>query len=77
VIVLRAVRVEDTGEETELGEVRMLEAGAGVYSYLETPTGAGVMRDLRRRLESEPAPEERMRRPKYMRGRLCGWSTDQ
>jgi hypothetical protein len=49
-IVLRAVRVDsDTGTEVELGEVRMLEAGAGVFSYLETAEGAGVMRDVRRR----------------------------
>jgi hypothetical protein len=66
-IVLRAVRVDaDTGTETELGEVRMLEAGAGVFSYLETAEGAGVMRDVRRRLgsdalissaEAKPRPE--------------------
>jgi hypothetical protein len=53
-IVLRAVRVDaDTGTEVELGEVRMLEAGAGVFSYLETAEGAGVMRDVRRRLGVE------------------------
>lgn len=48
-IVLRAVRVEDDGAETELGEVRLTEVGA-VYSHLSTAEGTGVMRDVVERL---------------------------
>ena len=54
-IVLRAVRVEDNGAETELGEVRLTEVGV-VYSHMSTAAGEGVMRDLRERLrETDPA----------------------
>jgi hypothetical protein len=75
VIVLRAVRVDsDTGTEVELGEVRMLEAGAGVFSYLETAEGAGVMRDVRRRLEGERDEIDAKQRA-YRR--KCGWSPEQ
>lgn len=49
-IVLRAVRVEETGEETELGEVRLTEIGSGVFSHMSTPEGGGVIRDLCARL---------------------------
>lgn len=45
-IRIRVTRVEDTGAETDLGEVRMAELGA-VASYRETADGAGVMRDVR------------------------------
>jgi hypothetical protein len=61
VIVLRAVRVEDNGAETEtdLGEIRMSEAGA-VYSHLETADGAagGVMRSVvdRLRVRTDAVP---------------------
>lgn len=54
-IVLRAVRVEDTGAETELGEVRLAEVGAGVFAHSATPEGHAVIADLRERLRA-PAP---------------------
>lgn len=52
-IVLRAVRVEDDGAETDLGEVRLTEAGA-VFSHLSTLDGGGVIADLRSRLQDLP-----------------------
>jgi hypothetical protein len=55
VIVLRAVRVEDSGAETELGEVRLTEVGA-VFAHSATPEGHGVIADLRERLRCA-APE--------------------
>lgn len=67
-IVLRAVRVEDTGAETELGEIRMTEVGA-VYSHLETAEGAGVIRDLVGRVRSEAPPAVKARRRAYDRDR--------
>jgi hypothetical protein len=63
VIVLRAVRVEDDGSQTELGEVRLTETGA-VFSHLSTLAGGGVIADLRSRLDDTPrayAPRERVR----------------
>jgi hypothetical protein len=56
VIVLRAVRVED-GSETELGEVRLTEAGT-VYSHLSTAEGGGVVGDLVSRLRSDQVPRQ-------------------
>lgn len=49
-IVLRATRVEDDGAETELGEVRLVEMGS-LFSYTSTSVGAGVIADLRARLD--------------------------
>ena len=51
-IVLRAVRVEDTGTETELGEVRLTETGSGVYSHLSTAEGGPVIADVVERLRA-------------------------
>lgn len=51
-IVLRAVRVEDTGAETELGEVRLTEVGV-VYSHLATADGQAVVADVVERLRSD------------------------
>lgn len=56
-IVLRAVRVEDTGAETELGEVRLTEVGE-VFSNMSTAEGHGVVSDLVERLRVE-APRPR------------------
>lgn len=53
-IVLRAVRVEDTGAETELGEVRMTEVGA-VYSHAATADGGAVVADVVERLRTPAA----------------------
>ncbi len=51
-IVLRAVRVEDSGAETELGEVRLTEVGA-VFSHSSTPAGQGVVADVVERLRAD------------------------
>ena len=44
-IVLRAVRVEDDGAETELGEIRLTEVGA-VFAHSSTSEGGAVIADL-------------------------------
>lgn len=56
-IVLRAVRVEDTGAETDLGEIRLTEVGA-VFAHSSTPDGQGVVADVVERLRVE-APRPR------------------
>ena len=48
-IVLRAVRVEDSGAETELGEVRLTEVGA-VFAHTAIADGGAVMRDIVERM---------------------------
>jgi hypothetical protein len=59
VIVLRAVRVEDDGAETDLGEVRLTSDTGAVYSHLSTAEGGGVVGDLVSRLrESSPLRRE-------------------
>lgn len=50
-IVLRAVRVEDTGAETELGEVRLTEVGA-VFAHSSTCEGQGVVTDIVERMRA-------------------------
>lgn len=54
-IRIHVTRVEDTGAETELGELRLAELGA-VASYRETADGAGVMPDVRAALQALAAP---------------------
>lgn len=56
-IRITVTRVEDDGAETDMGEVRLVEAGADVYSHLSTSEGGGVMTDLLERLRANaPRP---------------------
>lgn len=49
-IRLVVTRVEDDGTETSLGEVRLAEVGAGVFSHLSTAEGSRVVADIVSRL---------------------------
>lgn len=46
-IRIHVTRVEDSGAETDLGELRMVESGAPIVAYRETADGHSIMRDLR------------------------------